>query len=212
MPGTAIVIGATGLIGQQLVQRLLHSGYDEVRTVSRRPLPLEHPKLKQILTSLEGGPELEEALKGDALFCCIGTTIKKAGSRAAFTAVDHDIPVRCGQIARRNGVSQYHLVSAIGAKAGARNFYLRTKGNVEAALAATGFPSLYIYRPSFLVGDRKEVRFGEQLAQWLTPVFNLILQGNAKKYRPVKAATVAETMLKKSEEGEKGVHIVYFNL
>lgn len=212
MPGTAIVIGATGLIGQQLVELLLSSGYDAVKTISRRPLPLQHPKLEQSVASLEDGPELEEALKGDVLFCCIGTTIKKAGSQAAFTAVDHDIPVRCGRIARRNGVSQYHLVSAIGAKAGSRNFYLRTKGNVEAALTAMGFPSLYIYRPSFLVGERKEVRFGEQLAAWLMPVFNLVLQGNAKKFRPVKGATVAETMLRKSGEGEKGVHIVYFNL
>ncbi|RPD42475.1 NAD(P)H-binding protein [Chitinophaga barathri] len=213
MPGTAIVIGATGLIGQLLVQQLLDDGhYSEVRTITRKPLPLQHPKLKQTITSLENSVELEAALQGDALFCCIGTTIKKAGSQAAFTAVDHDIPVQCGHIARKNGVAQYHLVSAIGAKQGARNFYLRTKGATEAALAEMGFPSLYIYRPSLLLGDRKEVRFGEQAGQWLMPVFSFLLQGGMKKYRPVKAATVAETMLNKSKEKEGGVHTVYFNV
>ncbi|MBO9155095.1 NAD(P)H-binding protein [Chitinophaga sp. GCM10012297] len=213
MPGTAIVIGATGLTGQHLVKLLLeNSDYGTVRTVTRRPLPFQHPKLEQTVLQMEDDAALETALKGDALFCCIGTTIKKAGSQAAFTAVDHDIPVRCGRMARKNGVPQYHLMSSIGARQGARNFYLRTKGATEEALAGMNFPALYIYRPSFLTGNRGEFRFGEQLSQWLTPVFNFLLRGKLKKYRPVKAAAVAETMVKKSKEDEAGMHTVYFHL
>lgn len=213
MPGTAIVIGATGLTGQHLVNLLLESaGYGAVRAVGRKPLVIRHPKLQQSIISMDDEAALETALKGDVLFCCIGTTIKKAGSQAAFTAVDHDIPVRCGRIARKNGVPQFHLMSSIGAGKDARNFYLRTKGNTEEALKAMNFPALYIYRPSLLTGNRGEFRLGEQVSEWLSPVFSLLLQGGMKKYRPVKAAVVAERMLQKSKENEAGAHTVYFHV
>ncbi|WP_343701597.1 NAD(P)H-binding protein [Chitinophaga sp.] len=209
MPKTAIVTGASGLIGNLLVQALLQDdSFDRVRAVVRKPLLLEHPRLENAVVSFNDADALEKALQGDVLFCCIGTTIKTAGSQAAFTAVDYAIPVNTGQIALRNGVRQYHLVSAVGANARSSNFYLRTKGQTEEALIQLGFPSLFIYRPSLLLGNRKEVRFGEQVAQLLMPAFNLFMKGRWRKYRPVKAETVAAAMITKAKSGEKGVTVV----
>lgn len=209
MPGTAIVTGATGLIGNLLVQALLNDGtFDRVRAVVRKPLLIQHPRLENVVVSFDDDKALAQALKGDVLFCCIGTTIKTAGSRGAFTAVDYGIPVKTGGIAIRNGVTQYHLVSSIGADARSSNFYLRTKGQTEEALIQMGFSALFIYRPSLLIGSRKEVRFGEQVAQLLMPALNFLLQGRLRKYRPVKAETVAKYMIANAKSGETGVKVV----
>ncbi|MGX5817557.1 NAD(P)H-binding protein [Chitinophaga lutea] len=209
MPGTAIVIGATGLVGTQLTLALLKDGaYDHVRTVGRKPFPLSDPKLENVVIDMADDNALREALQGDVLFCCIGTTIKKAGSQAAFRAVDFDIPLRAATLSRENKVRQFHLISAIGARAASSNFYLRTKGEVEEALMKTGFPSLFIYRPSFLMGDRKEVRFGEQAALLLSPLMKLFLHGSLRKYRPVKAATVAQAMIGNAKRGTQGVIVM----
>lgn len=212
MPGTAIVIGATGLVGALLVQDLLaNSGYEKVKALVRKPLPFRDGKLEQIVVDFTDEAALQSVLHGNALFCCIGTTIKKAGSQDAFTAVDYAIPVRCGTIARKNGITQFHLVSSIGAQASSKNFYLRTKGRAEAALRALEFPAIFIYQPSFLVGSRKEMRFGEQVALWVMPVFGFLLRGRWSKYRPVKAEDVARKMRELSEKGETGVHYVLFH-
>ncbi len=121
MPGTAIVIGATGLVGALLVQELLKdSHFEKVKALVRKPLPFRDGKLEQIVVDFTDEAALQSVLHGDVLFCCIGTTIKKAGSQEAFTAVDYDIPVRCGTIARRNGITQFHLVSSIGAQASSK--------------------------------------------------------------------------------------------
>ncbi|RPE12369.1 NAD-dependent epimerase/dehydratase family protein [Chitinophaga lutea] len=209
MPKTAIVTGATGLIGNLLVQALLNDGsYERVRAIVRKPLPIQHPRLENVVVSFDDDRALAEALRGDVLFCCIGTTIKKAGSQAAFTAVDYGIPVKTAGIAIRNGVTQYHLVSAVGANARSANFYLRTKGQTEEALIQMGFPSLFIYRPSLLMGERKEVRFGEQVGQLFMPVFKFLMVGGWRKYRPVKAATVAATMLANAKSGAVGIKVV----
>ncbi|WP_157986302.1 NAD(P)H-binding protein [Chitinophaga alhagiae] len=209
MPKTAIVTGASGLIGNLLVQALLQDGtFDRVRAIVRKPLLLEHPRLENAVVSFEDTGALEKALQGDVLFCCIGTTIKTAGSQAVFAAVDFGIPVNTGRIALQNGVSQYHLVSAVGANARSSNFYLRTKGQTEDALIQMGFPSLFIYRPSLLLGNRKEVRFGEQVAQVLMPAFNFFMKGRLRKYKPVKAETVAAAMIAHAKTGEKGVSVI----
>lgn len=209
MPQTAIVIGASGLVGNELVQALLQDEtYSSVKAVVRRPLAIQHPRLVNLVLSFDDEKALTTALTGDVLFCCTGTTIKKAGSRKAFRAVDYDIPVRCGAIALKNNVSRFLLVSSIGANERSSNFYLRTKGETEQALMHMQYPSLYIFRPSLLMGRRKEFRFGEQVAQFLMPVFNFLLSGSRKKYRPVKAAVLAKNMIEKAKEEAPGVHVV----
>jgi len=150
---------------------------------------------------------LAEALHGDALFCCIGTTRRKAGGKEEFRQVDFDIPVRCATLARRQGFRQFLLMSSIGANVRSRFFYLRTKGETEQAVTTLGFSCLHIFRPSALLGKRRKKRLGELLGQWLVLVFYYLLQGRWKKYRAIKAATVAKAMISAAVKGEAGTHI-----
>lgn len=209
MPQTAIVTGASGLVGNELVLALLQDeAFSSVKVMVRKPLTIQHPKLINLVLSFEDENALHTALTGDVLFCCTGTTIRNAGSRAAFKAVDYDIPVQCGAIALKNGVRKYLLVSASGANEKSSNFYLRTKGETEQALIRMQYPSLCIFRPSLLMGRRKEFRFGEQVAQFLMPVFSFLLRGNWKKYRPVKAEVLAKEMVRKAKEDVPGVRVI----
>ncbi|MRG47148.1 NAD(P)H-binding protein [Chitinophaga sp. SYP-B3965] len=206
MQKTAIVIGGSGLIGNLLVQALLQDeAYSSVKALVRKPLAIQHPKLTNLVLRFDDENALNIALTGDVVFCCVGTTIKKAGSQAAFRAVDKEIPLKCAAIAHKNGVPQFLLVSAVGAKASSSNFYLRTKGETEAGLREIGFSSLYFLRPSFLIGSRSEVRIGEQIAAMLAPVMRFLLP---KKYSPVKAATVVRTMISLDKSPKPGVHII----
>lgn len=208
MSQTAIVIGATGLTGSCLVTTLLSDpAFSLVKAVGRKPLPLEHPRLQNITLSFTDTAALQEALHGDLLFCCIGTTIKKAGSKKAFTEVDLDIPLHCAELAKRNGVKQFLLISAIGANAAARNFYLRTKGQVEQGVARSGFESIHIFRPSFILGEREEFRLGEQIGKGLMAITTFLLQGKLKKYRGIEANVIADAMRKIALQHVKGTHI-----
>jgi len=206
MPKTAIVIGGSGLIGNLLVQALLQDeAYSSVRALVRKPLAIQHPRLTNLVLRFDDENALNIALTGDVVFCCVGTTIKKAGSQAAFRAVDRDLPLRCAAVAHKNGVPQFQLVSAVGAKASSSNFYLRTKGETEDGLRKVGFASLYFLRPSFLIGNRSEVRIGEQIAAWLAPLLRILLP---KKYRPVKGVTVARKMIELDKSAQPGVHVI----
>lgn len=209
MPKTAIVIGGSGLIGNLLVQALLQDeAYSSVKALVRKPLAIQHPKLTNLVLRFDDENALNIALTGDVVFCCVGTTIKKAGSQTAFRAVDRDLPLKCAAVAHKNGVPEFQLISAVGAKASSSNFYLRTKGETEDGLRELGFSSLYIFRPSLLLGKRSEVRIAEQLGALLAPLMRLFLKGSMKKYRPVKAETVARTMISLDKSAQPGVHII----
>ncbi|UYQ91620.1 NAD(P)H-binding protein [Chitinophaga horti] len=208
MSQTAIVIGATGLTGSSLVTALLDDpAFSVVKTVGRKPLTLTHPRLQQMTLSLTDIPALQGALLGDVMFCCIGTTIKKAGSKKAFTEVDLDIPVRCAEIAYRNGVKQFLLISAIGANAASPNFYLRTKGQTEQGIARTGFEGVHIFRPSIILGERQEFRLGEKIGGAIMQGLRFLLQGKLKKYRGISAEVIAAAMQKIARQKVKGTHI-----
>ncbi|MCW3463605.1 oxidoreductase [Chitinophaga nivalis] len=208
MNKTAIVIGATGLTGTHLVAALLQDpAFGKVKVLVRQPWAHQREKLETILVDFNDETQLAAALHGDALFCCIGTTIRKAGSQETFRQVDFDIPVRCATIAHRQGVRQFLLISSIGADNRSRNFYLRTKGETEAAILQTGFVSTCIFRPSFLIGQREEFRLGEWIAKYLIQLFYFLLQGKWKKYRGIKAATVAHAMVMAAKQDDTGTHI-----
>lgn len=208
MNKTAIVIGATGLTGTYLVAALLQDpSFSKVKILIRQPWAHPRPKLESIIVDFEDEESLALALQGDILFCCIGTTIKKAGSQENFKAVDYGIPVKCARIAKEQGVQQFLIMSSIGANAQSRNFYLRTKGETEEAIQAAGFHSVSIFRPSVLIGPRKEFRFGEWLGKFLIQLFYFLLQGRWKKYRGIKAATVANAMMIAAKENEEGVSV-----
>lgn len=208
MSQTAIVIGASGLTGNSLTATLLSDpAISLVKVIVRKPLPLEHPKLQNIVLSFDDLPALQAALQGDILFCCIGTTIKKAGSQKAFQEVDREIPLRCAEIAKRNGVKQFLLISAIGANAAARNFYLRTKGQTEQGIARSGFESIHIFRPSLILGERDEFRMGEKIGAVIMQITSFLLQGKLKKYRGIEAQAIARAMKKIALRQIKGTHI-----
>ena len=208
MNKTAIVIGATGLTGTHLVAALLQDPYfGKVKVLVRKPWAHTRPRLDSIIVDFDDDESLAAALQGDVLYCCIGTTIKKAGSQEKFREVDYGIPVKCARIAREQGVTQFALMSSIGANPNSRTFYLRTKGETEAAVQAMGFSGVYIFRPSVLLGTRNEFRLGEWLGKYLIQLFYFLLQGRWKKYRGIKAATVANAMIVATKHADTGVSI-----
>lgn len=195
MPMHATIIGATGLIGGHLLDMLLNDvTFKTVRILIRRPLELSHPKLEKKLVDFSDMENFRLALEGtDVIFCTIGTTMKKMkGDKDAYRKVDYEIAVNAARLGKANGCEKFVLVSAVGADSQSRNFYLKLKGETEEAVQASGIESVYILRPSLLIGNRKEFRAGEKLASWLMPLFAFILPA---KYRPVKAIDVAKAMI-----------------
>ncbi|OJH37774.1 oxidoreductase [Cystobacter ferrugineus] len=203
---TALVAGASGLVGGWLLDTLLADPrYREVHSLGRRALPRQHPKLVQHTVDFArlGGEPLPAAQ--DA-FCCLGTTIKKAGSQEAFRAVDHDAVLAFAQAARAAGVQRFLVVTALGANARSRIFYNRVKGQVEEALASLGFESLVILQPSLLLGERTERRAGERAAVAVSRALAPLLRPLAS--RPIEARTVARAMVALAREAQVGVRVV----
>lgn len=216
---TAVVAGATGLVGRELVRQLLEDGaYASVVALVRRKTGLTHPKLQEVVVDYRalvemagetveeeqaGEPHIELRLAGADVFCALGTTIKKAGTQEAFRKVDYDYPLALGRLAKAQGAAQFLIVTAMGADPASRIFYSRVKGEVEEALRDLHLPVLHLFRPSLLLGKRDEFRLGERLAGMIMPGFAALLG----KYRPVHGRTVAAAMIRMAKSGEPGVHI-----
>lgn len=208
---TAIIFGATGLIGSHLLTGLLASdSFSLVKAVVRRTQPPQHPKLRQIIGDYESLSSLQGDLDADIVYCCLGTTRKKTPDKKTYYQVDHDYPVLAGRLLKEKGASQFHLISAIGADEHSGNFYLRMKGETERDLRALKYGSLYIYRPSLLTGNRNESRLTETVAARIMSIINPLLIGSLKKYRSIPAAAVADTMIRKSKNPHKGIFIVEY--
>jgi uncharacterized protein YbjT (DUF2867 family) len=138
----------------------------------------------------------------------LGTTIKKAGSQTAFRKIDYQIVVDFASLAAKNGVKRFSVVSSLGSKLDSSNFYLRTKGEMEKAIASLSFESIYIFRPSLLLGERQETRTGEKIAEFLFKIIGFVFVGKLKRYKPVQGATVAKAMINHSISGKPGFNIV----
>jgi uncharacterized protein YbjT (DUF2867 family) len=204
----AIIAGATGLIGGELLKILLESSdYQEVISISRREIPVQHKKLVQLIINFDELEKYTHALEGDVIFCCLGSTRKKTPDLSVYRMIDHTYPVQLGQIAKANDIKQYHLVSAIGADANSSNFYTKMKGETEADLAHLNLTCLHIYQPSILTGDRKESRPLEKISIAVMKVVNPLLFGSLKKYRSIPAAIVARAMYKQSLKPQTGLYI-----
>lgn len=197
MAKTALIAGATGLVGGHLLDLLLEDDhYAQVKVLSRRSLGGDDGKLKEII--IEDFDNLEnniKNLKADDYFCCLGTTIKKAGSKKAFKKVDFEYPVSLAAIARENGADSYHIISAMGADPKSLIFYNKVKGEVEAAIKAMKINKAFIYRPSFIEGERAEKRAGEKAALWFADKFDFLFSGPFKKYAAVHAKKIAKAMI-----------------
>ncbi|WP_409344103.1 oxidoreductase [Paenibacillus sp. MBLB4367] len=191
----ALLFGATGLIGRELLTILLDSRhYDAVIAVVRKPLKLSHPKLTQHVVDFAKLGDFASAFQADDVFCCLGTTIRKAGSQEAFAKVDVEYPLAIARLTEQAGARHMAVVSSIGAKADSRTFYLRMKGQMEEGVRRLGPPSVHAFRPSFLLGEREEVRTGEQIASALSRIFAFLLAGPLRKYKPIPGRTVALAM------------------
>lgn len=202
---TVMVAGATGLVGSHaLRQALAHPQVGRVVAPTRRALPV-HPRLINPVVDFERLPEQAEWWAVNAVVCTIGTTIKTAGSREAFYRVDHDLPLRVGQLALRQGAQAYAFNSALGADLRSRVFYSRTKGEVERDLLALGFPSLTLVRPGLIGGDRLENRPRERLLVRLTETLRPVLP---PRWRVVQAEAIARTLLEAALSATPGVRVV----
>lgn len=208
MARTAIIAGHTGLVGRLLLDLLLRDErYEAVKAVGRRAPPQAHPRLEVIETELGDLGRLAARLAADDAYCCLGTTLRAAGSRAAFERVDYHMVVDYARAARAAGATRFFLVSALSADARSPIFYSRVKGRTEQALREVGFQALHILRPSLLLGPRGEQRPVENLAQRVAPMLNRLLPGPLAKYRAVRAEEVAAAMLRLSARGDRGVHV-----
>ena len=212
MARTAILLGATGLVGGHCLDLLLEGdAYDRVVSLGRRPVAREHPRLGQHAIDFDRPDEWRELVRGDDLFCCLGTTIKNAGSQEAFRRVDFEYPLAAAHAAAANGVGQYLIVTALGADATSGVFYNRVKGEVEDALRGAGLPSLQIFRPSLLLGERAELRIGERVAEAVSRALPFVFSGPLRKYRPVEARDVARAMLAVAARRPAGANVFESN-
>jgi len=208
MGRTAVLAGATGLVGGEVLRLLLEDpAWTGVVVLARRDLGLTHPKLRAHKVDLDKPDSFESLVKGDDVFCCIGTTMKKAGTEETFYATDFDIPYELARAASKNGAKQYLLVTSSGADANSRFFYPRVKGELEAAVAKVPFESVHILRPSLLLGERSETRPLERLGMHLAPILSLLMLGPLRRYAPIQSSAVARAMLVLAKSASPGVHL-----
>jgi uncharacterized protein YbjT (DUF2867 family) len=206
-PKVALLAGATGLVGAQLLDILLDApDYSRVYALTRRPLGREHPRLANRVVVWERMAAQLKGLVAQDAFCCIGTTIAQAGSQEAFREVDIDAVVTFAEAARAAQASRFVVLSSVGADPRAKNFYLRTKGEMEEAVGVLGFAAVDILQPSLLLGSRRQARPLELLGGLFAPVVNPLLSGAREVYRAIPASVVAQGMLGAARRGARGLH------
>lgn len=207
-PTDVCMTGVTGLVGHELLLLLAH--IDEIKSikaVSRRPLGRIPPKTDNIILDFENLEKHQEALKASIFICCLGTTIKKAGSQEAFRKVDYDYVVKFAKVAEHVGAQKLLVISALGADSESSIFYNRVKGEMEQTLRNLKIPQIEIFQPSLILGERKEVRRGEEFAQKISPVLNHLLVGPLRKYRAISANDIARAMAIATLNFHPGFHV-----
>ncbi|OCA85627.1 hypothetical protein A8F94_12155 [Bacillus sp. FJAT-27225] len=209
MKKSALILGATGLVGRKLVHVLASmEEYSELRLLLRRPGGFTSPKVKEYVIDMDQMDIHKEIFEVDDLFCCLGTTIKKAGSQEAFRKVDYSYPVQAAKLGLEKGAKQFLVISSMGASKDSRFFYSRVKGELEETLSEFPYETTSIFRPSLLLGEREEFRVGEKIAEWITRPFSAILSGKLVKYAPVQGHIVAKAMAKTALETNRGLQVI----
>lgn len=205
---TAIILGATGLTGRMLLNRLLKDeNYSVIKLFSRSSIGASDPKIEEHLIDLFELDKYEEQFKADEVFCCIGTTKAKTPDEGTYYKIDYGIPVTAAQLAKRNGIKKFLVISALGADADSSIFYNRTKGEMERDVLKENIAETYIFEPSLIAGPRQEKRFFESLAKHLMKVGNYLLMGPLKKYRSIHPDTIAKAMQIVAAEGYRNCRI-----
>jgi len=197
MKKSAIVFGATGLVGSHLINILISDNrYDQIKVFTRRKLTIKNPKIKEYVIDLFHIKNYSENVKGDDLFYCIGTTSKKSKSKEEYREIEYQLPLNIAKIATKNNIQNFVIISSIGANAMSKSLYLQNKGELEDVLLKLSLNSLIILRPSLLLGKRSEFRIWEELGKYIFYPFSFLMFGKFKKYRPIKASDVAKCMIK----------------
>ena len=201
----ALIAGATGLVGNSLLKQLLADGqYEKIVTIVRKPIDVKHSKLIQHQIDFESIASMKWDFQIDDVFCALGTTIKTAGSQDAFYKVDYTYVVNLGKWCAAHGVQRFLIVSAMGANAKSGIFYNRVKGEMENTISKLNIPQIKVFRPSLLMGDRKEKRGGEKVAQVVMGTLGFLFAGPLLKYKGIHADVVAKAMVKSAKKAMKG--------
>jgi uncharacterized protein YbjT (DUF2867 family) len=204
---TATIIGVTGLIGNHLYELLKQdASFDTIRLIVRRPMRKDDSRTEIKLVDFNDAESLLLAISGsDVVFCTVGTTQRKVkGDKEAYRKVDFNIPVKAARFCKLTECETFVLVSSVGASSKSGSFYLKLKGEVEDAVESAGLNSVHIMRPSMLLGDRKEFRFGEKIGKVLMSALSFLIPS---KYKPIQANKVAQAMLAAAKEGKEGVSV-----
>ena len=208
MPYKVILVGASGLIGSNLLSELIKSeAISEVLLLVRRSSGSSNFKVKELIVNFDEPNSYSADIQADIIYSCLGTTKSETPNSALYRQIDLGYPLNLAKLGQQNGVTQFHIISSLGADAESSNSYLKLKGELEQELKKLNIPSLHIYQPSFLIGERKKKRLADRIME---PIFNLIdplLIGPLKKYRSIKAADVAKVMLNQSIQNLQGSFI-----
>ncbi len=205
---TALVIGATGLVGKELTEKILSSDdYSQIRIISRNPTGFKDYRLEETLLDFQNLSEVKGKFDVDDIFCCIGTTMKKAGSEEKFIEIDYKYPLEIAKYAIDCGkIQKFLIVTAVGANPDSSIFYNQVKGELERDLQDLGLPGLYIFRPSLLLGERKEFRFWESVGKAFSAFLSFFVIGSQKSVWAIQSAQVAAAMVQIAQTGEAGVY------
>jgi uncharacterized protein YbjT (DUF2867 family) len=195
----AVIIGSSGLVGHCLLNQLCeHKTFTQIVTLVRKPSGSTHPKVKEIVVDFDDLEASKEFLKGDVVFSCLGTSKSKSKDRGNYYKIDYEYPVKIAWIAAENKVSQFHIISAVGAKEKSSNSYLKIKGETEINISVIKFDSTHFYRPSTVEGKGRDTSAVDQLGVFAKKMVNPFLLGSAKKYRTIEATDLAKTMILQS--------------
>lgn len=209
MSKTALVAGGTGLVGRHLVDLLLETKeFAEIFVLVRKGSTHQFKGVSILEVDYDHLSDYKNQLHADAVFCCLGTTMKKAGSKEQFRRVDFTYPYELAMFSLENGSQQFNIITASGANADSVFYYNKIKGEVENAISKLGFQNINIFRPSLLLGQREEQRMGEKVGASVAKIINPLLAGGFKKYRAIQAETVARAMVNVSLENRKGLQIL----
>ncbi|MCM3124678.1 NAD-dependent epimerase/dehydratase family protein [Mesobacillus sp. AQ2] len=205
---TALIAGATGLIGKELLQFLLNGNeYDKVIAIVRRPVGIDHPKLDERIVDFNQLEQRKQLFTADDVFCCLGTTIKKAKTKEAMWKIDVEYPVSIATLASSEGAKKFLLVSSMNADPESAIFYPRMKGKLEEEIKQIPFETTAIFRPSLLLGEREEFRFGERTAAAIFSKLPFLFTGPLRKYKAIEGRTVASAMYRVAQKNDKGLTV-----
>lgn len=211
MKKTAIILGASGATGTELLKLLVvDDRYETIKLFSRKQSTIKHPKIKEFIGDLLNLTSFASDFTADEVYCCIGTTKKQTPNQEHYKKIDFGIPVEAAKLVKKNGISTFISMSSLGANAKSTTFYTKTKGEMENAILETEIERIYIFRPSLLIRTTKESRILETIAAKIMSVIGFLFIGKLKKYKAIKTVTVAKAMLKTANSTKKS-HILESN-